>query len=69
LRLLTSKPIQSAVGQNALKQEWQLRGRFVTVMFDQFHHAVLNNVESSLFFPDMVEGTLKSALFYSLEEF
>jgi hypothetical protein len=29
----------------------------------------LNNVESSLFFPDMVEGTLKSALFYSLEEF
>jgi hypothetical protein len=45
LRVFGAKPVQCAVGQNALEQHGQLGDGLVTVVFGQLHHAVLNNVQ------------------------
>ena len=60
---LSAKPVERGVGQNTLEKHRQFLGRLCSVMLDQFHHAVLNDVQRRFFISDMVERPLVSALF------
>ena len=68
MRFLAPKPVQRAVGQNAVKQHRQLVGRFVAVMRGQFHHAVLHDVQSRFFIAHVVQRALEGTLFDAFEE-
>ena len=54
---------RSGIGQDALKQHGQLGHGFVAVVFCQFHHAVLHDVQGSLVVPHLKEAALESPLF------
>jgi hypothetical protein len=65
---LSAEPVQSGVGQNSLKQQGQFSRRLASVMLNQLHHAVLNDVQRSLFISDMVERPLVSAFFNACQK-
>ena len=65
---LAAEPVDRAVGQYLLEQKRQFVGGFVAVVFDQPHHAVLNDVQGGLFVADMVEAALESPRFNAFEE-
>ena len=65
---LAAEPVDRAVGQYFLKQKRQFAGGFVAVVFNQLHHAVLNDIQSRLFVAHMVETALESPVFNAFEE-
>ena len=68
VRFLAPKPVQCAVGQDAVKQHGQFIGGFVAVMRGQLHHAVLHDVQGRFLIADVVERALKGSLFNADEE-
>ena len=58
-----SKPVQGGVGQDAMEQHGQFGCWFICVVFGQLHHAVLHDVQSSLFISHVIERTLERAFF------
>ena len=62
------KPIQGAIGEDALKQQWQFIGRLVAIVFGQLHHAVLHDVQCGFFIPHVVERALESTFFHALQK-
>ena len=68
VRFLAPKPVQCAVGQDAVKQHGQFIGGFVAVMRGQLHHAVLHDVQGRFFIAYVVERALEGAFFDAFEE-
>ena len=68
MRFLPAKPVQRAVGQDAVKQHGQFRDRLVAIVLGQLEHAVLDDIQGRFFVTDVVERALESTFFHAFEE-
>jgi hypothetical protein len=65
---LAPEPVQSAIGQDTLKQHGELSGWLVSIVLGQLHHAVLNNVKRGLVVPNMVESSFERPFFNAFQK-
>ena len=68
LGFLAAEPVNGAVRQDFLEKKRQFANGFVTVVFYQLQHAVLNDVQCGLFVADMVDTALESPVLNAFQE-
>ena len=68
VRLLTAKPVNGAVGEDALKQHGQLFSFLMAVVLHQLHHAVLDDIQSGFLIAYVVQAALECPFFNVFEE-
>ena len=65
---MSPEPIKRAIGQNALEQHGQFGHGLVAIVFGQFDHAVLDNIQGSVFVSNVINAAFERTFLDALEE-
>ena len=60
--------ITNGILKDALKKHWELSGRTVAILFGEFHHRVLDDIQRELLIPNCIHRLLECPPFNGFQE-